>query len=136
MLRLVLVAAAGVAIFISAQATPRARADDITSGSITPNRGAKGITLGMIRAQVVAKLGQPTYENEHGYMEYGPPTDLDVYLNVSRKPARVQMLGMGDGCLMGGGPCLNEGGGTGSSGCGTAAGSRRERSRPASRSSC
>ena len=113
MLRFALIAAAAVAIFVSAPAPPRGRADDFTSGSITPNRGARGITLGMIRRQVVAKLGQPTHENENGYMEYDPPIDLDVYLNVSIKPARVQRFGIGDGCLVGGGPCLNEKGGHG-----------------------
>ena len=92
--------------------------DLVTHGAVTPNRGAKGITLGMTRAQVVAKLGQPIYKNANGYMQYGKDSlgiAFDVYLDVSRTPARVRLLGInGAGfCLVTGGPCLMEKGGVG-----------------------
>ena len=90
----------------------------VTSGLVTPNRGAKGIKLGMTRVQVVAKLGQPVYKNANGYMQYGKDSLgvlFDVYLDVSKTPARVRLLGISGAafCLVGGGPCLMAKGGVG-----------------------
>lgn len=90
----------------------------VTRGTVTPNVGAAGITLGMTRAQVVARLGKPVYQNLNGYMQYGPKSLdslFDVYLDTSVHPWRVRMLGVsGTGfCLAGGGPCLQRPGGVG-----------------------
>ena len=90
----------------------------VTKGTVTPNRGAKGIRLGMTRAQVVAKLMQPVYKNANGFMQYGPnsqPSIFDVYLDVGTTPDRVRLLGIaGSGfCLAGGGPCLGVAGAVG-----------------------
>lgn len=90
----------------------------VTHGTVTPGRGAAGITLGMTRAQVVAKLGRPTYTNANGFMQFGKESAgilFDVYLDVSTKPQRVRLLGIhGAGfCLAGGGPCLLQKGGVG-----------------------
>jgi hypothetical protein len=90
----------------------------VTHGTITPNVGAAGITLGMTRTQVTAKLGRPFYANSHGYMQYGNK-DLtvlfDVYLDVFSKPQRVRLIGIyGSGfCIANGGPCLTQKGGQG-----------------------
>jgi hypothetical protein len=90
----------------------------VTHGSITPNRSAKGIRLGMTRAQVLARLGKPLFKNSNGYMQYADDSKgiiFDVYLDVSKSPARVRLLGIyGSGfCLVGGGPCLRQKGGVG-----------------------
>ena len=91
----------------------------VKQGPVTPNRGAHGIKLGMTRAQVVAALGQPVYKNTNGYMQYGPPNKpgvaFDIYLDVSKRPNRVRLLGVYGAafCLVGGGPCLLEKGGVG-----------------------
>ena len=90
----------------------------VTKGSVTSNRGAKGVRLGMTRAQVIEKLGKPVFKNANGYMQYGSDKlgiAFDVYLDTSAKPARVRLIGInGAGfCLVGGGPCLMEKGGVG-----------------------
>jgi hypothetical protein len=90
----------------------------VTSGPVTPNVGAAGITLGMTRAQVVAKLGKPVAQNLNGYMQYGPKnlnSLFDVYLDTSVHPWRVRMLGISgrNFCLTGGGPCMRRAGGVG-----------------------
>jgi len=95
-----------------------ARTIAVTHGSITPNVGAAGATLGMTRAQVTARLGKPSFTNAHGYMQYGVDSKnilFDVYLDVASKPQRVHLLGIsGTGfCLAGGGPCLLHAGGWG-----------------------
>ena len=92
--------------------------DAVTHGSVTPNLGAKGIKLDMTRAQVIAKLGQPSFKNANGYMQFGKESAgilFDVYLDVGKHPARVRLLGInGAGfCLVAGGPCLMEKGGVG-----------------------
>jgi hypothetical protein len=101
-----------------AAALPATGSASVAQGTITPNRGAKGIRLGMTRAQVLAKLGQPVYKNANGYLQYGPnnqPVLFDVYLDVAATPDRVRLLGIsGAGfCLAGGGPCLDHAGGVG-----------------------
>jgi hypothetical protein len=108
--------AAGVTAGLLAGAAPAGAI--VTKGTITPNRGAKGIKLGMTRAQVVARLGKPVYKNANGYMQYGSDKKnivFDVYLDISTSPARVRLLGIFGGgfCLAGGGPCLLEQGGVG-----------------------
>ena len=90
----------------------------VAEGTIKPNRGAKGIRLGMSRGQVLVRLGQPVYQNQFGFMQYAPdnqPVIFDVYLDVSANPDRIRLLGIsGAGfCLAGGGPCLFEQGGVG-----------------------
>jgi hypothetical protein len=90
----------------------------VTGGPVTPNVSAAGITLGMTRAQVVAKLGKPVYQNLNGYMQYGDESKnilFDVYLDTSVHPWRVRLLGISgrNFCLVGGGPCLRRAGGTG-----------------------
>jgi hypothetical protein len=99
-----------------AAALPATAEAVVTHATITPNRGANGITLGMTRAQVIAKLGKPTFANANGFMSYGPKKPgalFDVY--VDSRSGRVRLLGLyGSGfCLGGGGPCLAEKGGVG-----------------------
>ena len=98
--------------------TAAAGSELVTGGLVTPNRGAKGVKLDMTRAQVVAKLGQPSFKNANGFMQYGKDSLgilFDVYLDVTKQPARVRLLGInGAGfCLVTGGPCLMEQGGVG-----------------------
>ena len=90
----------------------------VTHGTITPNQGAAGITLGMTRAQVTSRLGQPFYKNQNGYMQFGNKqltVLFDVYFDIYSKPQRVRLIGIyGPGfCIAGGGPCLTEKGGQG-----------------------
>jgi hypothetical protein len=79
----------------------------VERGRITPNRGAKGITLGMTRAQVVGRLGQPLFQNQNGYMEYSRNNLFDVYVDVSPTPKRVRLIGIsGPNFCFGGGVCM------------------------------
>lgn len=108
--------AAGCALIFASAAL--ALPDLVASGVVTPNRGAKGIKLGMTRTQVIAKLGQPSFKNANGFMQYGKDSLgilFDVYLDVAKQPPRVRLLGIyGAGfCLVTGGPCLMEKGGVG-----------------------
>jgi hypothetical protein len=64
----------------------------VERGTITANRGAAGITLGMTRTSVVAKLGAPVYENLNGYMQYSNANLFDVYLDSTTK--RVRLIGV------------------------------------------
>jgi outer membrane protein assembly factor BamE (lipoprotein component of BamABCDE complex) len=64
----------------------------VEQGTIVVNRGAAGVLVGMKRAQVVALLGQPLYQNQNGYMEYSKKNLFDVYLDVSTK--RVRLIGI------------------------------------------
>ena len=49
----------------------------------------------MTRAQVVARLGKPLFENENGFIEYARfPNLFDVYLDVSSTPKRVRLIGI------------------------------------------
>jgi hypothetical protein len=90
----------------------------VTRGTVTPNRGAAGVKLGITRAQVIARLGQPAFKNGNGYLQYGNDKlgiGFDVYVDMGAKPPRVRALGInGAGfCLAGGGPCLMTNGGVG-----------------------
>lgn len=64
----------------------------IDKGTVIVNRGAAGITLGMTRAAVVAKLGKPLYQNANGYMEYSKKNIFDIYLNTASN--RVRLIGI------------------------------------------
>jgi len=90
----------------------------VNAGPVTPNVGAKGIKLGMTRAQVIAKLGKPVFKNSNGYMQFGDEKKnvlFDVYLDTSTSPQRVRLLGISgrNFCLTGGGPCMLRPGGIG-----------------------
>jgi hypothetical protein len=74
-----------------------AAARPITSGVITVGKGAGPITLGMSRAQVIAKLGKPLYENSNGYMQYAKiPVIFDVYRAGGSKSSHVRMVSVSD----------------------------------------
>jgi hypothetical protein len=85
----------------------------VERGVLTPGKGARGIKLGMTRAQVVARLGQPLYENRNGYMEFSRNHLFDVYLDVATRPKRVRLIGVAGPtfCLAGTDLCLDEPGG-------------------------
>jgi hypothetical protein len=87
----------------------------VERGAFTPNQGARGIKLGMTRAQVIAKLGQPLFENRNGFMEYSRSNVFDIYLDNSARPKRVNLIGIaGPGfCLAGTDLCLGDRGGVG-----------------------
>jgi hypothetical protein len=64
-------------------------------GTITLGRGAAGARLGMTRAQVVDKLGKPSYENANGLMSYQPTeanSIFDVYRYLDTKRVRMFIL--------------------------------------------
>jgi hypothetical protein len=63
----------------------------VERGKIVVDRGAAGITLGISRPQVVAALGKPLYENDHGYMQYSDRSLFDVYRSDSRN-GRVDLI--------------------------------------------
>jgi hypothetical protein len=48
----------------------------------------------MTRAQVIAKLGKPVYQNKNGYMQYATASTVlfDVYLNTATN--RVRLIGI------------------------------------------
>ncbi len=72
-----------------------ARAHAVTGGVIRPGHGAAGVTLGMTRADVVERLGRPSFENRLGFMQYGQGDAMfDVYRASGRSAARVRMLGI------------------------------------------
>ena len=82
-------------VAIAAVALPGSAAALVEKGTIRVNRGGAGITLGMTRAQVVAKLGKPLFENANGYMQYADvPNLFDVYLDASSTPKRVRLVGI------------------------------------------
>jgi hypothetical protein len=68
-----------------------AAAKGIDSGRIVVGRGIAGVTLGMTRAQVIARLGQPIYENRNGYMQYSQLALMDVYVREGR-PKHVDLV--------------------------------------------
>jgi hypothetical protein len=106
-------AALVVAVVALVAALPAAAT--VERGVFTPNTGARGIKLGMTRAEVIAKLGQPLYENANGYMEYSRNHLFDIYLDISVRPKRVDLIGIAGPafCLAGTNLCLDEPGGVG-----------------------
>jgi len=91
----------------------------VTHGSITANRGANGVTLGMTRAQVIARLGRPVTQ-AGADLEYAPEPPnggigFSVILDGNTKSARARQIKIGGAgfCLAGGGPCLSAKGGFG-----------------------
>jgi hypothetical protein len=89
----------------------------VRKATIVPNRGASTVRLGMTRAQVVALLGKPIYQNKNGYMQYGSNTGaplFDIYLDTQSAPRRVRLFGIsGEGFCFPGGPCMFKSGGVG-----------------------
>ena len=86
-----IVSTAALALALAGPAAART----VTSGVITVGKGAGPITLGMSRAQVIAKLGAPLYENSNGYMQYAKvPAMFDVYRDGGARSTRVRMLGI------------------------------------------
>jgi hypothetical protein len=98
-------------------ATPAGASATVTKGTINPSRGAAGVRLGMTRAEVVAKLGPPLFENKNGFMQYGPDSGplFDVYRDVFTHPSRVRLIGISgwNFCFPGGTPCMYRQGGVG-----------------------
>jgi len=63
----------------------------IESGRIEVGRGIRGVTLGMTRDQVVARLGRPVYQNIAGYMQYSKRQLFDVYVRRGN-PRRADLI--------------------------------------------
>src|SRR6476620_257663 len=80
-----------------------ATAQPIESGRIVVGRGVRGVTLGMTRAQVVARLGRPISQNAIGYMEYSRKHLFDVYVRRGT-PKRTDLIS-----AAGPGFCLSRG---------------------------
>src|SRR3954449_5835783 len=78
-------------------------AQPIESGRIAVGKGVHGVTLGMTRAQVVARLGRPISQNAIGYMEYSRKNLFDVYVRRGT-PKRADLIS-----AAGPGFCLPEG---------------------------
>jgi hypothetical protein len=87
-----------------------AGAASVERGTIFVNKGAARVTLGMTRAQVVARLGPPLYQNTHGYMQYSKNNLFDVYLDTATN--RVRLIGVsGARFCTSGGVCMFRPGG-------------------------
>ena len=81
----------------------------VNKGTFTPGAGGAGVTLGMTRAQVVAKLGNPLYQNANGFMEYSSTRLFDIYLDGAK---RVRLIGIsGPAFCTGFGACAFKQGG-------------------------
>jgi hypothetical protein len=92
-----------------ALALPLAASAAVDKGTFTPGAGGAGITLGMTRAQVIAKLGKPLYTNANGYLQYSSNNLFDVYLDGSK---RVRLIGIsGPGFCTAFGACALRSGG-------------------------
>jgi hypothetical protein len=79
--------------------------ESIESGRIAVGRGVHGVTLGMTRAQVVARLGRPISQNAIGYMEYSQKNLFDVYVRRGT-PKRADLISVaGPGFCLSGGIC-------------------------------
>lgn len=77
----------------------------IESGRIVVGEGVHGVTLGMTRAQVVARLGRPISQNAIGYMQYSKRHLFDVYVR-SGTPRRTDLISAaGPGFCLSGGIC-------------------------------
>ena len=87
-----------------------ATAQPIESGRIMVGRGVRGVTLGMTRAQVVARLGRPISQNAIGYMEYSRKHLFDVYVRRGTPKWTDLISAAGPGFCLSGGICsLTEG---------------------------
>jgi hypothetical protein len=96
---LVAVVAASVAAGVAGAAR-----QPIDSGLVVVGRGIHGVTLGMTRAQVVARLGPPLSQNGAGYMQYSKRHLFDVY--VRGRPRRVDLVtAAGEGFCLSGNIC-------------------------------
>jgi hypothetical protein len=63
------------------------------------------VTLGMTRDQVVARLGQPLYQNVAGYLQYSKQQLFDVYVRRGN-PRRADLVtAAGPGFCLSGGIC-------------------------------
>src|SRR5689334_21453620 len=82
-----------------------AAATAIESGRIVVGRGVHGVTLGMTRKQVVARLGPPISQNAIGYMQYSSKNLFDVYVRRG-SPKRADLISAaGPGFCLAGGIC-------------------------------
>jgi hypothetical protein len=80
-------------IAVSGAAGRTAAKAPVNEGTFTVNRGAVGVRLGMTRAQVIAKLGQPLSETQFGAMSYASGSRIfDIYLDTSTTPKRVRLF--------------------------------------------
>jgi hypothetical protein len=96
--------------FLVALVLVPAAAGAVERGTIAVNRGAAGVTLGMTRTTVVAKLGKPLYQNANCYMQYSRRNLFDVYLNTATR--RVRLIGIsGPRFCTGWGLCMDAKGG-------------------------
>jgi hypothetical protein len=111
--RAILPVVRGLAVVVASltlAAAAAAAAAAVERGTITVNRGAAGVTIGMTRAAVVAKLGQPLYQNANGYLQYAKVNLFDVYLDTTTN--RVRQIGIaGPRFCTKGGVCLTAKGG-------------------------
>lgn len=100
--------------FLAAALVATSATAAVTRAAFTPNRGAAGVKLGMTRAQVITRLGQPIAESDFGALSYGSGARIfDVYLD-QRHPRRVRMLGIsGRNYCTAGGICTRRAGGVG-----------------------
>jgi hypothetical protein len=99
----------GLLVAVVASCVPSAlaggSAESIESGHIAVGRGVHGVTLGMTRAQVVARLGRPISQNAIGYMEYSEKHLFDVYVRRGT-PKRTDLISAaGPGFCLSGGIC-------------------------------
>jgi hypothetical protein len=99
MLIVAIAAACALADLAGAAARP------IDSGLIHVGSGVDGVTLGMTRAQVLARLGRPIYQNAAGYMQYSKRNLFDVYVRRGN-PRRADLISAaGPGFCLAGGIC-------------------------------
>ena len=83
----------------------------IESGRVVPGSGIHGVTLGMTRTQIVARLGKPLYENASGYMQYAKQSLFDVYVRQGRPRHADLISAAGPGFCLSGGICSIQKGG-------------------------
>jgi len=100
-----------VRVLLAALVLVPAAAGSVERGTVVVNRGAVGVTLGMTRAAVVAKLGPPLYQNANGYMQYSRNNLFDVYLNTVTKKVRLIGISGRRFCIASPGVCMFTNGG-------------------------